>query len=167
MQDSIITERLLMTPLTLNDQDFIFELVNSDGWLKFIGNRNIHSREDAKAYIEKILNNPGITYWVARLKDNNIPIGIISFIKREYLEHYDIGFALLPKFECHGYAFEGAAEVLQKVIDNPKHANILATTIPQNISSIRLLKKLGFTFYEEITVENQNVHVYAFSTARA
>ncbi|MEP7143259.1 MAG: GNAT family N-acetyltransferase [Ferruginibacter sp.] len=161
MQNSFITERLSIDLVTINDDGFILELVNSKGWLDYIGDRGIHSKEEAVSYIEKILNNQNFTYWVVRLKDNNIPIGIISFIKRSYLKHYDIGFAFLPNFEGHGYGFEAAKEVLLKVIQHPEHLYILATTVPQNINSIKLLKKLGLQFNEEIKVENEMLQVYS------
>jgi RimJ/RimL family protein N-acetyltransferase len=41
------TERLLLRPFNTDDAPFILELVNSPGWLQFIGDRNIHSIEDA------------------------------------------------------------------------------------------------------------------------
>lgn len=163
MQTSIVTKRLSIDLLTINDHEFIFELVNSKGWLDFIGNRNIHSKEDSITYIKKILNNQNFTYWVVRLKEDNVAIGIIFFIKRDYLKHHDIGFAFLSKFEGYGYAFEAAKEVLLKIIQQPGHPHILATTVPQNTSSIRLLKKLGLQFDEEIEVENEILHVYSIT----
>jgi len=45
------TERLLLKPTQLEDASFIFELLNSPGWLENIGNRNIGSLEEAKEYI--------------------------------------------------------------------------------------------------------------------
>ncbi len=160
MKDSITTERLSIDFLKTGDESFILELVNTKGWLKFIGDRNVHSTEDAAAYIKKILSNPNIIYRVVRLKEGKFPIGIISFIKRDYLEHWDIGFAFLPAFEGHGYAFEAAKEVLLKAIKNPEHSNILATTLPENLSSIRLLNKLGLEFKKEMQVGNELLHVY-------
>jgi RimJ/RimL family protein N-acetyltransferase len=161
MKTSIITERLLIDLLATSDEDFIFEIVNTKGWLKFIGDRNIHSKEDAAVYIKKILSNSNIIYYIVRLKENKIPAGIISFIKRDYLQHWDIGFAFLPKFEGRGYAFEAAKEVLLAAIKNPEHSNIFATTLPGNVSSIKLLKKLGLIFKEEIQVENELLHLYS------
>ena len=161
MKTSIITERLLIDFLSTGDEDFMLELVNTKGWLKFIGDRNIHSKEDAAAYIKKILSNSNIIYYVVRVKENKFPAGIISFIKRDYLEHWDIGFAFLPEFEGHGYAFEAAREVLLKAIENPEHSNVFATTLPENESSIKLLKKLGLEFKKVIEAENELLHLYS------
>ena len=58
----IMTDRLILNELQANDHAFIFELVNSPGWLEFIGDRNIRTPEDAIAYIEKITVSPCLLY---------------------------------------------------------------------------------------------------------
>jgi RimJ/RimL family protein N-acetyltransferase len=163
MQTTIATKRLLLELLSPNDNSFILELVNSEGWLKYIGNRKIHSLEEAAVYIQKINSNPHITYWVAKLKENAIPIGIITLIKRDYLEHHDIGFAFLPAFTNYGYAFEATKEVLSHISQNAEHAHILATTLPGNKNSIRLLEKLGLQLSKEIEVGDEKLHVYGMA----
>ena len=60
MRNGIITERLSLNLLILNDHDFIMRLVNSHGWIEFIGDRNVHSKEDAIAYINKITNTQNL-----------------------------------------------------------------------------------------------------------
>ncbi len=161
MQITINTNRLSLSPLTIEDHDFIFELINTRGWLDFIGNRNVNSKADAIAYIKKINSTANLTYWVVNVTASNVPAGLISFIKREYLEHFDIGFAFLPRFQNNGYAYEASKEVLSIVRQSPGHSQILATTVPGNIKSIKLLTKLGFHFDKEIMVEEEKLHVYS------
>ena len=156
----LTTDRLLIEPLSINDKKFILELVNTDGWLKFIGNRNVNSEIEAATYIQKIIDNPNTDYSVVKMKDKT-KIGIITFIKRDYLKNYDIGFAFLPKFTNNGYAYEAANAVLMNVTRTYNLSHILATTIPENISSIKLLKKLGLFFEKEIEVEKIKLHIYS------
>ncbi len=160
MQNKIVTQRLCLNWLTPQDDDFVLSLLNSKGWIAFIGDRNVHSKEDAVAYITKICNTPNLFYWVVRLKKDNIPVGIISFLKRTYLDNFDIGFAFLPQFNGHGYAFEAATKVLTVVSKKPAYYPVLATTVPQNVNSIKLLTKLGLRFEKAIEVENEPLHVY-------
>ncbi|GAB3547583.1 GNAT family N-acetyltransferase [Spirosoma fluminis] len=148
-----------MDLVTERDHEFIRTIVNSEGWLQFIGDRNVHSTEESIAYIKRITDTPDFFYWVVRLKDGNTPIGIVSFLKRSYLDHFDIGFALLPDFMGLGYACEAAEIVLSAARAN--HAPIFATVMPQNGSSIRLLTKLGFHFDQAIDVQNLKLHVYS------
>ena len=160
MQTEISTLRLILNIITENDDDFMRTLVNTEGWLKFIGDRDVHSKQDAIAYIQRIKNTPNLIYWVVRLKDNHVPIGIISFMKRSYLEHFDIGFAFLPEFQGCGYAYEAAEKVLSIASQKAEYSPILATTIPDNTASIKLLNKLGLYFEKEIEVENMKLYVY-------
>lgn len=162
MQNDYATARLALSRLQLSDKSFIQELVNTEGWIQFIGDRNIHTEEAAIAYIEKLLNSPHIIYWVVRLQTDNTSIGVVTLIKRDYLDHHDIGFAFLPEHAGKGYAFEAATAILQAVTQYPQHSKILATTLKDNIRSVQLLQKMGFTFEKEMLLEQEPLLVYAF-----
>lgn len=150
MQKTYTSKRLKLERLNLNDAAFIFELLNTEGWIKFIGDRNIRSIEDSEKYIEKTIRNPDIIYWVVKKIDEKDSMGIISFVKRENLELRDIGFAFLPIFSKRGYAFEAAETVLKDLLRDPDSQVILATTKAENINSIKLIEKLGFHFDKAI-----------------
>jgi [ribosomal protein S5]-alanine N-acetyltransferase len=161
MHTNYTTSRLYLVGLTLKDADFIFELVNTREWIRFIGQRNVNTPEQATAYIQKILNNTNAHYWVIKTKDENISLGVVTLMKRDYLDHWDIGFALLPDHTGKGYAYEAANVVLKDTINNPAHEQVLATTLPTNVHSITLLKKLGFRYANEIVVNTETLSVYA------
>ncbi|RYY66554.1 MAG: N-acetyltransferase, partial [Chitinophagaceae bacterium] len=110
------TERLTIAPLQEADHLFIMELLNTEGWIKFIGDRNVHSPEDALAYIHKVNANNAIRYWTVKTKHNNIPIGIVTLIQRDYLHQPDIGFAFLPAAAGKGYALEASAALMEKLL---------------------------------------------------
>ena len=160
MQHSFETENLNLALLTRDDAAFIISIVNSDGWLQFIGDRNIHTIETALAYIDKILDTPDFYYWVVRTRKENVPIGIISFLKRDYLENFDIGFALLPAYSGKGYALE-AAKVVLEAATAAGYNPILATTMLSNDRSIKLLLTLGFHFVREIEAGDLKLMVYS------
>jgi [ribosomal protein S5]-alanine N-acetyltransferase len=158
MQHTYTTPRLVLTELTLDDSEFILELVNSPGWLQFIGDRNVRSKEEAINYVQKIMANPSIKYWVVKIKESGIRVGIITFIKRVELDYPDIGFAFLSRFSKQGYAREATEAVLRDV--NKEHACLLAITMKENTSSIRLLERLDFHFDREIIKEEETLQVY-------
>jgi len=165
MQNKYSTARLSLEELTLHDAEFLMELVNTIEWIKYIGNRNINTPEEARAYIQKIIDNPAINYWIVKIRDQKIPVGIISFIKRDYLPHHDIGFAFLNEHKKRGYAFEAASAVIDDALQNFGHTQILATTIISNSKSIQLLQKLGFSFYKEIVHEQEPLFIFERSSA--
>jgi len=160
MQKTYRTNRLLLTPVKLKDAGFILELMNTQGWIKFIGDRNIKSIENAQEYIRKTLGDTNIQYWLVQTQKEKQRIGLISFVKRDYLDHYDLGFAFLPAFHHKGYAFEAAHEVLRDRLNDADHKTILATARSENLPSLKLLQKLGFQFLKKMEHDHKKLLLY-------
>ena len=148
MNVELSTPRLFIKSLDLSDAPLIYNLLNTDGWKKFIGDKNIQSIEDAANYISKILENKNYHYFVFSLKEVKAPLGLITFLFRDTQDFPDLGFAILPQYEGFGYAYEAAQRVLEfaKEKFNPK--KIIAILYPENSKSINLLTRLNFKFQE-------------------
>ncbi len=163
------TKRLVLRQYELSDANFIVELVNSPGWIEFIGDRNIRDEESA---IDYLLNGPiksydefGFDLSMVELKKGT-PIGMCGVLKRVSFDHHDLGFALLPQFNGYGYAFEIAIATLNYIKAKFKIKTILAITVPKNNRSIRLLEKLGFTFSRNVFMSTDNEELVIFSLNR-
>jgi len=146
---NIETERLLLREYNLNDVPFIFKLMNSEGWLKNIGDRNIKTHEDAEAYMQKnylgSYEKQGFGPYLVTLKEDGTPIGSSGLYKRDNLDFPDVGFAFLSEFANKGYAYESAQAVMDYASEKLKLQTIVGITLPENTSSIKLLKKLGLS----------------------
>lgn len=142
------TERLILKPSSGDDAEFIVELFNSPKWLKYVGDRNIKSIEDAKEYIERKmlpqLHRLGFANYTLIRKSDQIKIGICGLYDREGVEGLDIGFAFLPEFEGNGYGFESAEKLKQLAFQEFGITEISSITTFDNIASQKLLEKLGF-----------------------
>jgi ribosomal-protein-alanine N-acetyltransferase len=158
----ITTTNLTIQPLNLSYTAFILELTNTVGWLRFIGNRNINTIDDAHNYITKIINTPSITYYVVTLNSSNQPIGLLTVIKREYLNYPDFGFAFLPQYNTKGHAYEASKALLPKLIAS--HVTLAAITLADNLKSIALLQKLNFRFEKTIEIENEQLQLYTLNS---
>lgn len=163
MFDEFYTSRLYIRILSKQDVSFIYNLLNTQGWIKFIGDRKIHSLVDAEDYIEKISSDPDSTYWTIMTKANDIPIGVLTFIKRSYLEHYDIGYAALPEYTGLGLIREGCEMLISRILSLDANRAILATVLPENAPSVGLLRRLGFNFLRDQVVDEEILHVYRFN----
>ena len=161
----IHTERLLLRPSSENDSQFILELVNTEGWLTFIGDRNVSSESDAVNYIQKIILDSNVSYWVVQQEADKL--GIITLIKREHLPFSDIGFAFLPAYYGKGFAYEAAKAVLEQIIETSGHQSIMATTIPGNQNSIKLIEKLGLMFYKSESINGEESVLYCLDLDKA
>ena len=151
MQMKILeTERLNLREIVETDAEFIFELLNQPSFIKYIGNRSVHSVEDARAFIEnryrQSYREHGFGLYTVELKENGVPIGICGFVRRETLPDADIGFAFLPQYERKGYAYASADAVMKYGRDVLELKRVLAITTTNNENSGRLLEKLGFKF---------------------
>ena len=45
------TERLMLKPTSIDDAAFVLAVMNTPKWIKNIGDRKVHSVEDAEQYI--------------------------------------------------------------------------------------------------------------------
>ena len=141
------TERLILKPTLEEDAEFLFQLINMPKWIKYIGERNVKTVQEAENYIvEKMkpqLVKLGFGNYTLIRKTDNVKIGTCGLHDREGLEGLDIGFAFLPEYERKGYAFE-AAEQLKNIAFSEFGINkISAITTKNNFASQRLLEKLG------------------------
>ena len=159
MKQIIVTERLVLREVNINDADFILDLLNSKGWLQFIGDRNVRSLPDAEKYIaDRIVKNyidHGLVLYLVELKTSGTAIGLCGLIKRDTLEDIDIGFAFLPEYNGFGYAFEAAISTLQFAFESLEINRLVAITTPDNINSIKLLEKIGMQFEKKILFEEK------------
>lgn len=150
----ITTNRLLIRKLTLDDAEFIFELLNQNSWKKYIGNKNIKTIEDAKQYLIdnplKMYETHGFGLWCVTKLYSKQPLGVAGIIKRDTLPLIDIGFAFLDRFAGHGYAYEACESILKYTQAQFHSEQILAIVKPENSKSIKLLDKLGFIFKEQV-----------------
>ena len=150
------TDRLIISRISTDDAPFILTLLNDPDWLQFIGDRGVRSLEDAQKYIldgpMKSYDQFGFGLFLTKLKESDVPIGICGLLKREYLEEIDIGFAFLPQFRGKGYALESATAVIDYAKRTFGTKKIEAITQPDNIRSIKVLKKMGLEFQKTINL---------------
>jgi RimJ/RimL family protein N-acetyltransferase len=152
------SNRLILRELSTADAPFFKEIVNSDGWIKNIGDRNIHSILDAEEYIKKgpmksyKENNFGM--WLMIEKESGESIGMCGLVDRPGLEDIDIGFALLPKYYKKAFAFEAAAAVLDYAKTTLAIPKIVAICNTDNKDSINLLLKLGYHIDKKIHIND-------------
>ena len=160
------TERLQLCYFSLADAPFVLKLVNEPSWIRFIGDRGVYTVGQAENYLQ---NGPIASYaahgfglYYVRRKVDGVKLGMCGLVKRPSLPHVDIGFAFLPAFTGHGYAFEAATAVLHHAHHDLKLSPIVAITAPDNHRSIKLLQKLGLHVQETISFGEDGSDVLLF-----
>ena len=141
------TPRLWIRKVSTLDAAFFLRLLNSPGWLTYIGDRQVHTEAAAAEYIRnRVLpgyNKPGYGSYAVGTHGTDEPLGFVGVFERDTLAAPDFGFAFLPEGQGLGYGYEASRALLRQpeILALPE---LLAITLPENDRSIRLLRKLGF-----------------------
>ena len=160
------TDRLVLRRFSIEDAEFIYELVNDPDWLRYIGDRGVRTIDDARSYL---LHGPiamyaqhGFGLYCVELRESRVPIGMCGLLKRDTLEDVDLGFAFLPHFRSRGYAYEAAAATLAYGRQTLGLACIVAIVSPENHVSMQLLRKLGLEFERRVQLAPEAPEVCLF-----
>jgi RimJ/RimL family protein N-acetyltransferase len=164
----IETERLVLRKVSIDDAEFVFELLNEPSFIRYIGDRGVRNLGDAQEYILDRLvasyERNGFGLYLVELKETGTPIGISGLVKRDTLPDADIGFAFLPAYWSKGYAVESAAGVMKYARDVLGLTRILAITSPDNEASAKLLGKIGLQFERTIELSEGEEEVKLFTS---
>lgn len=164
----IETDRLCIRPFSEADAEFVLRLLNSPSFIDNIADKGVRTLDDARAYLR---DGPMASYvthgfglWRVGLKSDDTPIGMAGLIQRDFLEHVDIGYALLPEFFGQGYAFEAASAVMEYARGVLGTQRVLAIVNAENAASIGLLGKLGFEAEGTLNLPDDDCPVQLFGT---
>lgn len=149
------TARLTLRAFTPNDAAFIVGLLNDPDWLRFIGDRQVRTPEDARAYLRKgelAQAKHGFSLAAVERTGDGALIGMCGLIRREGLEDVDLGYAFLPAYRGQGYAREAAAAWLACGFERFGLKRIVAITTVDNVASGKVLEAIGMRFERRMRV---------------
>ncbi len=138
------TARLIVRLIGAADAGFMLALLNDPGFVSNIGDRGVRTIEQARDYIhDRVLAAypHGVGMLLVTRREDGVAIGTVGFVRREGLDHPDLGFAYLAEHCGQGYGSEAARGLLDHA---PGMRPVLAITRPDNVVSGAVLRKLGF-----------------------
>lgn len=154
------TPRLQLRLLAEDDDAFIVELLNDPAFIEDIGDREVRTLDDARAYIaagpQAMYAEHGFGLYLVTINATGARAGLCGILKRDGLEHPDIGFAFLPAYRGQGIAREAADAIKAHARDVHGIRHLAAVVDPANARSIRLLEQLGFSVERRITLPAQS-----------
>lgn len=144
----LITERLVLRQLELDDADEILFLRSNERVMKYIDRRKATTREEATEFIQMIQGlakkNESVL-WAICLKPGKKLIGTICIWNID-AENYrgEVGYVLHPEYYGKGIMHEAMVKVLNYGFHDLQLHAIEAHVNPANTDSIKLLERNNF-----------------------
>ena len=155
----LTTPRLRLRWYRADDAPSLLELVNDPGWLLHIGQRHVHTLDDARRFIDERLvaaySRQGFGLWAMERRDSGEVAGMCGLVRRDGLPGIDLGYALLPAHRGKGLVHEAAEACLDHAHRALGQTRVLAITSPDNAASARVLLKLGFAMQGRTTLPGE------------
>lgn len=147
-----VTERCIIRELTLDDMDALFALYRDKELTKFT--EALFEREEEidyqRAYINNMYRYFGYGMWLVFHKETGELIGRAGLEHREYGEELELelGYLIGTNYQRQGYATEVCKAIIAYAKDEVGALALNCLIEEENIASIALAKKLGFSFCE-------------------
>ncbi len=174
MKIFVETERLILREIVHDDIDGLFELDSNPKVHKYLGNKPVQDKEKLIEVINFIRNQyieNGIGRWAIIEKSTNSFLGWtgLKFVKENINNHsnyYDLGYRLIEKYWGKGFATESAIASLKYGFENLGLNEIYASAHIDNITSNKILLKIGFEWIETFEYDGSTHNWYEFINLR-
>ena len=138
--------RLYFRKFTTNDVLLLFELNSNPNVIKYV-----HEPAPTLENITDTLHNNilvqymlyGYGRWAVHLKNNNEFIGWYGLKYSREDDEIDLGYRFKEEYWGKGYGYEAAKATIDYGLNNLKMKCIVATVLPENIASSKIMEKCG------------------------
>lgn len=159
------TKRLILRTWTLADAPKLFEICGDADVMKHLGTgKPYETIEQAREFLRWAVDyqkENGFCRWAIVLKENQEIIGSCGFARLHGTEEIELGYLLARKFWGKGFATEATEACLRYGFEQLKFNEVIAITDLENVTSQKVLEKIGFTKrgIEEIGEEENLVYL--------
>jgi len=143
------TERLRLREMSLEDLDFLADLVAHPEVMKYWP--KCYTRDEAANWIQRQLQRyakDGAGYWLALEKVSGRPVGQAGLLAMQVdgVEEIGLGYMMHRSFWRMGYATEAAHASKEYGFSKLCKKRIVALVRPENLPSLGVVKKLGMKY---------------------
>jgi len=145
----------------MSDAREVFDLNNDPEVVRYTGDPPFesvdHAQEFLKGYSHYEQYNMG--RWAVRSKSDHAFLGWCG-LKTHDNGEVDLGFRLHRKYWNQGYATEAAIGCLRYGFDRLNIPYIIGRAMHENTASIRVLEKIGMTYWKDVICEAHPAKCY-------
>lgn len=146
----LLTERLRLRPLKLDDVSDVFEYASNPVIATYTVWEPHKTIQDSTLFVQSVLNQyekVGMAAYGVELKAEARIIGTCGFIMYDELNHKaELAYALSPKYWGKGFALEAAEVWVQFGFEQLGLNRIEAGCHAENDSSERVMKRIGMRY---------------------
>ncbi|MFI5262970.1 MAG: GNAT family N-acetyltransferase [Candidatus Kapaibacterium sp.] len=148
---TIITERLVLRPLTMADDEAIYAYGSDPEVSRYVSFDTHRSIEDARVFLRSVLESyakgTDPSSFGIVLKEKETLIGTIGYLNWSDLnKRIEIGYALSRPHWNLGYVTEATKAMIGYFFQHSDLIRIEARCTTQNIASSRVMEKAGMSF---------------------
>jgi [ribosomal protein S5]-alanine N-acetyltransferase len=167
---TLLTERLTLRQLSIDDGQNIFALRSDKEINKYLDRQESKTIEDAIQFISKVnenCKNNHSVYWVITLTETKTFVGTIClFDFSNERSSCEIGYELMTEFQGQGIMKEAAEKVVDYVFQTLQFKKIIACTHNGNQKSTDLLSKLNFVKYTGASNESPDLNMFILTHSK-
>lgn len=169
MKKILDTERLILREFTLDDAQKLIDLNSNPNVVRYTGDGPVESHEKALEIIQNIIlpqypNKLG--RWAVHLKSDHTFIGWCGLKYIAELDEIDLGYRFFEDHWRKGYATESSKAVLAYGFNTLQLKEIVARAAIENIHSIKVLEKVGFTFEKAAVEHGDKIYKYRLTNTQ-
>ena len=162
------TPRLRLEPFTEGDGDALFEMERDPEVKRYAG--GVLTRQQTEKRLLKfikLVNETGFGPVAIKMQATGQIIGLCGFYGTDDPQTIEIFYGLARAAWGQGYATEAAKALAVAGMEQLEIARIIAPVNPENVRSVRVLKKIGMTFSHVAPSHDQYevAHVYFLGAA--
>lgn len=165
----IVTERLLLRPFRTSDGAALYSLHSDPDVTRYAG--GLKNRTESDAILRRLidrLERSGFGLLAVEEQRSGSVIGWCGLQEMRYLNGYEVIYALQCDRWGRGLAFEAARAVLKEAftLNEVLLHEVFGLVFPENLRSIRVLKKLGMIYSKSILDRDTNKQASLYRVER-
>jgi RimJ/RimL family protein N-acetyltransferase len=145
MSDEILTTRLSLRPMSIDDTDDLFPILSDPaGW--WYEPEHGHAKlETTRGFAERASarwTTDGLSYWTARRQTDDVVVGL-GGAQRHRSGSWNLSYRIATAEQGHGYATELARAGLAVANEHDPGVAVIAWVLDHNIPSRRVAERIG------------------------
>ena len=159
------TERLIIRKTIVEDVDMVLKMDHQEETQKYLGGIKNKTREERIIFLKKKLEkyDKGLAGQLTVCLKDGTPIGLIGLSINDENNTGGIGYIFDYDYCNKGYCTEASKKLLEIGFNELNLDSISADTVEENMSSKRVLEKLGFKYKDSFIKDSTTFLLYTIN----